>query len=89
MQLDIQLEYIPSYIPNLNLLERVWEFVKGEISSKYYDNFEKIDSTISSTERENKTKINCLIGKSVQLLYNLVLVGKNTFAFFHSDKNIV
>lgn len=68
-QLEIRLEYIPPYSPNLNLIERVWKFVKGEISSKYYDNFdalkEKIDSIISSTDGENKPKINRLIGKGV------------------------
>ena len=93
MQLDIQLEYIPPYSPNLNLIERVWKFVKGEISSKYYDNFDafkqKIDSTISSTDGENKLKINHLIGKGVQLFHNLVPVGKNTFAFLNDDKNAV
>ncbi len=39
VQLGIHLEYIPPYSPNLNLIERVWKFVKGEISSKYYDDF--------------------------------------------------
>jgi len=38
-QLHIQLEYIPPYSPNLNLIERLWKFVKGELSSKYYDDF--------------------------------------------------
>ena len=68
-QLDIHLEYISPDSPNLNLIERVWKFVKGEISSKYYDNFDafnqKIDSIISSTDGENKQKIICLIGKGV------------------------
>lgn len=93
MQLDIRLEYIPPYSPNLNLIERVWKFIKGEISSKYYDNFDafkqKMDSTISSTDGENKLKINRLIGKGVQLFHNLVPVGKNTFAFLNDDKNAV
>lgn len=61
-QLDIQLEYIPPYSPNLNLIERVWKFVKGEISSKYYYDFDsfkqKIDSIINSTNGKNKQKIN-------------------------------
>lgn len=91
-QLEIQLEYIPPYSPNLNLIERVWKFVKGEISSKYYDNFDafkqKIDSIISSTDGENKPKINRLIGKGVQLFHNLVPVGKNTFAFLNDDKTV-
>lgn len=90
-QLDIHLEYIPPYSPNLNLIERIWKFVKGEISSKYFDDFDafkqKIDSIISSTDGKNKPKINRLIGKGVQLFYNLVSVGKNTFAFSSDDKN--
>ena len=69
----------------------VWKFVKGEISSKYYDNFDTfkqtIDFIISSTDGENKPKINRLIGKGVQLFYNLVPVGENTFAFLNDDKN--
>lgn len=90
-QLGIKLEYIPPYSPNLNLIERVWKFVKSEIASKYYDDFDefkqKIDSTISSTDGKNKPKINRLIGKGVQLFHNLVPVGKNTFAFLSDDKN--
>lgn len=38
--LSIHLEYIPPYSPNLNLIERLWKFVKGELSSKYYDDFD-------------------------------------------------
>ena len=33
-QLHIQLLYIPPYSPNLNLIERLWKFVKGELRSK-------------------------------------------------------
>jgi len=91
VQLGIQLEYIPPYSPNLNLIERVWKFVKGEISSKYYDDFDafkqKIDSTISSTDGKNKPKINCLIGKGVQLFLNLVPVGKSTLALLNDHNN--
>lgn len=91
-KLGISLEYIPPYSPNLNLIERVWKFVKGEISSKYYDDFDafkqKINSIISSMDGENKPKINRLIGKGVQLFHNLVPVGKNTFAFLNDDKNV-
>ncbi len=84
VQLGIHLEYIPPYSPNLNLIERVWKFVKGEISSKYYDDFDafkqKIDSIISSTDGKNKPKINRLVGKGVQLFLDLAPVGENTFA---------
>ncbi len=33
-KLGISLEYIPPYSPNLNLIERIWKFVKGELRSK-------------------------------------------------------
>jgi len=90
-QLGIRLEYLPPYSPNLNLIERVWKFVKGEISSKYYDDFDafkqKIDSSISSTDGKNKPLINRLFGKGVYLFHNLVPVENNTFAFLSDDKN--
>ncbi|MDE7244160.1 MAG: transposase [Oscillospiraceae bacterium] len=38
-ELGITLQYIPPYSPNLNLIKRLWKFVKGELRSKYYDNF--------------------------------------------------
>ncbi|MCI8731330.1 MAG: hypothetical protein HFH57_09390 [Lachnospiraceae bacterium] len=34
MQLNIHLDYIPPYSPNLNLIKRVWNLVKGESSSR-------------------------------------------------------
>lgn len=82
-RLDIHLEYIPPYSPNLNLIERLWKFVKGELRTKYYDSFSefrgKIDSTIASTTQENAKKINKLIGEKVQLFDNLHLVCENTY----------
>ncbi len=82
-KLDISLEYIPPYSPNLNLIERIWKFVKGELRSKYYSDFanfrEKIDSTICSTSGSNKTKIDKLIGKGVQLYHDIRVVDNNTF----------
>ncbi len=38
--LDIELLYLPSYSPNLNLIERLWKFVKKKcLYSKYYPDF--------------------------------------------------
>jgi transposase len=46
-QLGIELLHLPSYSPNLNLIERVWKFVKSEcLRSKYYDNYDKFHSAI-------------------------------------------
>lgn len=69
--LGIHLEYLPPYSPNLNLIERLWKFVKAELRTKYYDDFslfcKKIDSIIDSTTRSNRPKIEKLIGEKIQL----------------------
>lgn len=83
--LNIHLEYIPAYSPNLNLIERLWKFVKGELRTKYYDNFgifcEKIDSIIHSTTRANKAKVKKLIGEKIQLFDNLSPITDSTYSF--------
>ena len=81
-ELGIILQYIPPYSPNLNLIERLWKFVKGELRSKYYDDFstfqKKIDSIIESTTKENLPKIKKLIGEKVQLFDGMKSVTENT-----------
>ena len=38
--LDIELLYLPAYLPNLNLIERLWKFVtKKYLYCKYYGEF--------------------------------------------------
>ncbi len=82
-QLNIHLEYIPPYSPNLNLIERLWRFVKNELSSKYFNDFDvfrkKIDSIISSTDGVNKANIDSLMGKGVQLYHGLASLDDNSF----------
>jgi len=47
--LDINLLYLPSYSPNLNLIERLWKFVKKKaLDSKYYYDFETFKNAISN-----------------------------------------
>jgi len=85
------LQYIPPYSLNLNLIERVWKFVKAELRSKYYDNFFgfqiKIDSIIESTSKENLAKIKRLIGEKVQLFDDIKPITDNIFDF-SPDKQI-
>lgn len=75
LELNIRLTYIPPYSPNLNLIERMWKFIKGELRSNYFDNFElfkeKIDSIIDSTTSTNHKRISSLIGEEVQLFDEL------------------
>ncbi len=81
-ELGIILQYIPPYSPNLNLIERLWKFVKGELRSKYYDNFSefqnRIDAIIDSTAKENLPKVKKLINDKIQLFDDMKPIAKNT-----------
>jgi transposase len=46
-ELRIELLYLPSYSPNLNLIERLWKFVKKEVlSCRYYEDFTRFQAAI-------------------------------------------
>ncbi len=81
-ELGIHLDYIPSYSPNLNLIERLWKFVKSELRTDFFESFElfkrRIDEIIVSTSGENKERIDRLISSNFQF-YTLRPVAKNTF----------
>lgn len=81
--LHISLVYLPPYSPNLNLIERLWKFVKGELRKQYYHDFtqfqQKIDTIIDSTSKNNKEKISQLIGKEVLLFDDFKEICPNTF----------
>jgi transposase len=61
-QLKIELIYLPSYSPNLNLIERLWRHVKQEVLySRYYDSFPKFKAAImacvdATTSQEKKSR---------------------------------
>ena len=75
-ELGIELSFLPPYSPNLNLIERVWKYVKKEISVLYFDNFDDFRNTImgviSETHTKRKGEMDTLIGEKVQLFDNLV-----------------
>ena len=46
--LRIELLYLPAYSPNLNLIERLWKFVKQEVlSCRYFEDFARFKAAIS------------------------------------------
>ena len=46
-ELGITLEFLPSYSPNLNLIERLWRFTKKEaLNNRYHETFEEFKAAI-------------------------------------------
>lgn len=46
--LNVELLYIPAYSPNLNIIERLWKFVKKKcLWSKYYSDFQDFKNAIN------------------------------------------
>ena len=70
-ELNIELLYIPPYSPNLNLIERLWKFVKKEcLYSKYYSDFlvfkEAISDCLNKTHTEHKIRLDSLLTLNFQ-----------------------
>lgn len=69
--LEIELLFLPSYSPNLNLIERFWKFVKKQcLYSKYYPNFESfrnsIQQCINTAHIEHKEELDSLLTLNFQ-----------------------
>ena len=55
-ELHINLLYLPPYSPNLNLIERLWKFVKKKcLYSQYYTDFTAFKTAISHTLEQTQT----------------------------------
>jgi len=71
LSLSIELLYLPAYSPNLNLIERLWKFVKKKcLWSKYYANFkdfkEAITDCLIQTHTTYKNELQSLLKPKFQ-----------------------
>ena len=69
--LNIELLYLPAYSPNLNLIERLWKFVKKKcLYSKYYSDFtlfqNAITECLSKTHTDHKKELDSLLTLNFQ-----------------------
>ena len=56
-ELGIELLFLPSYSPNLNLIERLWKFMKKEVlNSRHHQDFKKFQAAIDGCLAEMPTK---------------------------------
>lgn len=78
-ELGIELAFLPPYSPNLNLIERLWKFVKKQcLYSKYYEDFASFKSAISDclekTRSTHKTELASLLTLNFQTFKNSQIV---------------
>ena len=73
LQLNIELLYLPTYSPNLNLIERLWRFVKKEVLySRYYETFADFRAGITDCLKETQ-------GRYKEDLASLLTLNFQTF----------
>ncbi len=82
-ELNIELLFLPSYSPNLNLIERFWKFVKKQcLYSKYYPNSESFQKAvvncIEQGPTEHKEELNRLLTLRFQSFGDVPVVGQMT-----------
>ena len=70
-ELRIELLSLPAYSPNLNLIERLWKFVKKEVlSCRYYEDFARFKAAIveclDGVEGKHKLSIKSLLTLNFQ-----------------------
>ena len=73
----VELLFLPTYSPNLNLIERLWRFVKAEVlNAAYYSTFDDftkaIDACVQSTHTTCKKQLDSLIAEKVQFFDELI-----------------
>jgi transposase len=78
--LGIELLYLPGYSPNLNLIERLWRFVRKEsLNSTYYESFEQfttaIDQCLDSLPTVHKSEMETLLTHEFQMFGDVPLLA--------------
>ncbi|MFY9261090.1 MAG: IS630 family transposase [Gallionella sp.] len=80
-KLEIELLFLPTYSPNLNLIERLWKFVKKKsLYAKYYAKFSTfksaIDLCLKKLDTDFKEELAQLMTLQFQTFKNVQIVGR-------------
>jgi transposase len=79
-QLGIELLFLPPYSPNLNLIERLWRFVRKEcLYSTYYEHFDAFKQAITECLTETA-------GRHHAALHRLLTLEFQTFESASGDR---
>jgi transposase len=79
-RLGIELLFLPPYSPNLNLIERLWKFVKKEVLGARrldtYDAFtQAIDGCLDGLPTKHKSKMDALLTLNFQLFDDVPMLS--------------
>ena len=69
--LNITIKYLSPYCPNLNLIERVWKYLKKKLKNIYIDKYEDFKEWINNFCREfdgYKPDIEKIISNKLQII---------------------
>jgi transposase len=74
--LEIELLFLPPYSPNLNLIERLWKFMRQEcLATAYFDTFQPFTTAIvtalAQTQGKYKTQLQSLLVPNFQTFENV------------------
>ena len=80
LSLGIELLYLPGYSPNLNLIERLWRFIKREaLYGRYHANFADFKGTIEEVlgqlPSKHKDKLASLLTLNFQVFDSVSLLA--------------
>ena len=79
--LGIELLYLPAYSPNLNLIERLWRFVKKQVLySRHYDKFAAFKDSIDNCLRDLGTRFKSNMQTLMTLKFQLFSKTENLAA---------
>lgn len=78
--LGIELLFLPSYSPNLNLIERLWKFIKKEVlNSRHHTNYAafhaRIDQCMEELATKHKAKLETLLSHNFQVFDNVSMLS--------------
>ena len=78
--LNIHLEFLPSYSPNLNLIERLWKFVKNQaLYGRHYATFREfkaaIDDCLAKIPTDHRSRLKTLMTHQFQTFDNVSLLA--------------
>jgi len=79
-ELGITLQFLPSYSPNLNLIERLWKFVKKKsLNNVYYETFDEfvegITECLERVENDYKSELTTLMQPNFQDIKKVQLMA--------------